>query len=881
MKTTHIELKSQEVICMNVLEITSFPDASITSYPSEEEARLSYTSLLTRTLGEIYQIFKSNNSNYKSYELALEVLWLTEPILNQTYDAHVRIFVVLRCIGQNYEDTSNTLDRVFNVFTNTLSVEKYEYLEIELEYFQNTIKNVNSSKTLAITREAHIENILSPTMSHCYSYDCFGIEPPANEILLNTLLKNPYSVVSFQIIPTLLTVDELNAIDKTNMTLGILTRGMHDSNGMNIVFESAKQSYSTYNYYNSNKNRPIFAFNIYIRGSHESVADISSSVRTQLQSSKSTNTQTINVDSEIISYDEDYFVLPWVLHDKLIKILSFQANSFAKEFSRLPLLITSEEAAPLVNIPIGSSKIKAGIKINSSEQSKKSYAKDVIDSGDITIGKLKSSSGKNEIGLNLEDFAKHMLIVGTPGSGKTTFSISLLDRLWKEKDIPFLVIEPAKNEYRAMLKSIEDLQVFTPGKNFLAPFVFNPFVPPRNVKLETYKSTLKTAFSAAVSMSTVLNRIFEDSINNCYSEHRWLDSYTIEDQGRIFNIADFIKSFQECFDSIGYTGDAKNIGRAGLVRLKSLSSLFDNYFSIPIEDLLSKPTVIELAAIENSDQKALLISLILISVMAYVNANYPGQGGLNNIILLEEAHVLLDANISVEQGEANPSAVAQSLLKRMLAEIRSYGVGMIIADQSPRKVSSDVIALTDIKMAFRIVENVDKHIISDSTNMTDIQIQRLSRLKRGEAFLFFNQLEEPEEIITPDYRQENDIKITISDDEVLRLSTYWRDKQLSLRPYPECNLCKYCSSKCYYSRRTLSREIAKRIYAKNFRLDSTDFMLLKNALGQITNLTKAELNNEIFSPELLTCVKVHFWRNIKYNTKIKFNEKQMENSILK
>lgn len=173
--------------------------------------------------------------------------------------------------------------------------------------------------------------------------------------------------------------------------------------------------------------------------------------------------------------------------------------------------------------------------------------------------------------------------------------------------------------------------------------MYNPFVPPKNVKLETYKSTLKTAFAAGVSMTTPLDKIFEEAINNCYSDFRWLDTYTIEDKGRIFNITDFIKCFQETFDAIGYTGDAKNIGRAGVVRLNSLENLFDNYFSIPVEDLLTKPTVIELAAIENSDQKALLISLLLLSILAYVNSNYVGEGGLKNLILLEEAHVLLDA----------------------------------------------------------------------------------------------------------------------------------------------------------------------------------------------------------------------------------------------
>ena len=94
-------------------------------------------------------------------------------------------------------------------------------------------------------------------------------------------------------------------------------------------------------------------------------------------------------------------------------------------------------------------------------------------------------------------------------------------------------------------------------------------------------------------MSTPLDKIFEESINNCYSDFRWLDTYTVDDKGKIFNISDFIKCFQQTFDEIGYTGDAKNIGRAGVVRLNSLVNLFDNYFSIPIEDILQKPTIIE------------------------------------------------------------------------------------------------------------------------------------------------------------------------------------------------------------------------------------------------------------------------------------------------
>ena len=107
----------------------------------------------------------------------------------------------------------------------------------------------------------------------------------------------------------------------------------------------------------------------------------------------------------------------------------------------------------------------------------------------------------------------------------------------------------------------------------------------------------------------------------------------------------------------------------------------------------------------------------------------------------------------------------------MLAELRSYGVGMIIADQSPRKVSTDVVALTDMKVAFRIVEAMDRQILSDSMGLNETQSARMARLKPGEAYLFFNRLDAAEEILTPNYRLENNIDISLSDSSIASLST--------------------------------------------------------------------------------------------------------------
>lgn len=883
-------LTNGEIIALDALEIVSIPHISIIDERENAITEIieKYKNEMSSMLGEVYQAYKSMSyANDYSKDISLELLWTTQAVQNQPYNAQIRLFVVIRAIHNDTNSATQAVSSLIKLCESTLSLQKYETIEIKYSILAESVLHINDTNIKAIVKEEKAENLQNQLLPFCYAYDRIPVSNNDLSRIVNVLIDYPNCAVSMQLIPTYYEMGEAAEIDRITQALDTLSKGVMDQGIGNVSFALAEKHADVYRYYSENKTSALFAFNVLIYGDNTAISNVSSRVFGQLSSGVniSANLRLIDLDKSEVGKDNNFYPLPWAVNEVLVgkerNLNIWNSGQFSNALYRLPYVITAEEASEFFRLPIGSDRITAGLKINESGKGNKTYSSNIINAGDITVGKLRSSTKGDTIGFSLKDLAKHMLVVGTPGSGKTTFSVSLLDRLWKDHNIPFLVIEPAKNEYRALVQSIPELQVFTPGKNFISPFVFNPFVPPKNVKLETYKSTLKTAFAAGVSMSTPLDKIFEESINNCYSDFRWLDTYTVDDKGKIFNISDFIKCFQQTFDEIGYTGDAKNIGRAGVVRLNSLVNLFDNYFSIPIEDILQKPTVIELAAIENSDQKALIIALLLLSILAYVNANYIGEGGLKNVILLEEAHVLLDADTNAGQGDANPSVIAQGLVKRMLAEIRSYGVGLIIADQSPRKVSTDVVALTDMKMIFRLVESVDKQIIGDSTNMTDVQVQRMAKLKPGEAFLFFNKLEEPEEVITPDYRLENNISITLSDDGIRTLSTYWNNKAEKLRPYPECQCVTCCSKTCDYARRVLAREVARRIFVKNFRSDTRDFEILKKVFRRISQMIQAELNDEEFTPELLSCVKVHLWRRIKYGTKIPIRDTQIENSLRK
>ncbi len=884
-----IETGSGEFISMEALEVISVPNILILKDDNnpneniEERVRLGFGTMLS----EVYQSYRSILMAERTATGAVELLWTTTPVQNQPFKAEIHLYFVFRAIASRKAMADELIERMRNSCESVLRLYKYVYQQADLSAFHTMIGSVNAEAACTLIKDESVELLQNSMMNDCYSFGLFHAAAPDLSSVVNSLIDHPNCALSIQLVPTFFSGEELMAINQVAQAVTTLSNGIQADGVGNVSIAAAEGLSEVYRYYLSAKNAPLYQYGIYAYGDERAVEDIMAKMYGYLSFDflKAPAMKHFFLPEGMEKLDANYIALPWQNQEQLPNIGRNQyiwgtQNAYANLY-RMPYVITAEEASEIFRLPIGTVLVSAGLSVNETGSSSKTYGKDLINAGDITVGTLKTSGNRDTIGIKLSDLAKHMLVVGTPGSGKTTFSVGLLDRLWKEHHIPFLVIEPAKNEYRAMVQSIPDLQVFTPGKNSISPFVFNPFVPPKNVRLETYKSTLKTAFAAGVSMTTPLDKIFEESINNCYSDFRWLDTYTSDDAGQVFNISDFIKCFEQTFENIGYTGDAKNIGRAGVVRLKGLEKLFDNYFSIPIEDLLQKPTVIELAAIENNEEKALIIALLLLSILGYVNANYVGEGGLQNVILLEEAHVLLGDDGKKGEGEANPAAIAQGLVKRMLAEIRSYGVGVIIADQSPRKVTTDVVALTDMKLVFRQVEATDKEILADSMNMTEAQVQRLSRLKPGEAFLFFNRLDDPEEVVTPNYRMENKISISLSDDSIRELSTYWKSRGEQLRPYPECAMIPHCQGGCDYNRRILAKEIARRIFVRYFNANSKSFEELQEPFKRISSLVKAELNDEPFTPELLSCVKCQLFRKIKYGTQIRLSEALVRNSLEK
>ena len=178
---------------------------------------------------------------------------------------------------------------------------------------------------------------------------------------------------------------------------------------------------------------------------------------------------------------------------------------------RIANLFSAEEAAAFFRLPVyepGMAALQESRGVGGGEQ----FAEAVVDEKNILLGTL-VTNGQKKISIGCPDklFTRHMLIVGTPGTGKTTFSVHLLLQ-FARRGIPFLAIEPTKTEYRAMIDSVKNLQVFTPGNNSVSPFIVNPFLPPRGIRVEQYIPSLVSAFEAAFSMPSPLDILFLNAI---------------------------------------------------------------------------------------------------------------------------------------------------------------------------------------------------------------------------------------------------------------------------------------------------------------------------------------------------------------------------------
>ena len=377
----------------------------------------------------------------------------------------------------------------------------------------------------------------------------------------------------------------------------------------------------------------------------------------------------------------------------------------------------------------------------------------------IEIGKVlnKKKETHQRFLLSTEALNSHLFVSGITGSGKSNTTKSILLKAYQEKNIPFLVIEPAKSEYQHMQKDIKELQIFKPGGEHDV-FRFNPFIfdyrCSSNYNVLNHIDAVKSSFSAAFPMYGPMPYILEEAIQKIYEDKGWNlqtlehTAYNTEkDLSDEFNrmlfpsMRNLLEAITNIVDNSGYHDELQNNIKAALItRIKNLTIgskgfIFNSQHAISSEILFSKPTVIEFSSIVNGEEKSFIMGLILNALYRYRESK--GESStLKHLVVIEEAHRLLP-NIPLDQNmeSANSKASAVEMFTNMLAEIRSFGEGIIIADQVANKLHTDVIKNTNVKIIHRTMAKDDRVVVGESINLNEDQILDIAELKTGEAIM--------------------------------------------------------------------------------------------------------------------------------------------------
>lgn len=851
---------------LSILEIKAIPDYKLLS-SNVDEAKQSVSSTFSDLL-----------SYFSSVVLPKQVV--IELIFQKSTNAQPKVFITLR---SDENATTVSLEKIIKTLVSYLSKSHFSVEEVSGENFArvvNELRNHLHGRIVALTKsEKIIASNISYSGYYYYTDILDSLDNRHNDInnynsLINQLMSCESAMVSFQLIPTQLSQEEFYALSNLSAELTSTTQGVFIDRQM-VRENLAEVAKKTYSYYSERVSQPFFIGNIVIASQTDDLNGLVSALKTGLQFS---NIEPIDITcievEKSCSLSYDFYHFPWNLHNQLLFNYRNQNIWNGTVFQptnlfRLPFLFTTNEASSFFKLPVDDGKIQ-GFKSNKVANDNETLSNEIFAETNIKLGKLVNTDNQ-VIGTDMADFTRHTLIVGAPGSGKTTFALNLLLQ-FHEKGIPFLAIEPTKTEYRALIDKIPNLQVFTPGNSSVVPFIINPFIPPKGIRLEQYIPSLMSAFRAAFSMESPLDVIFLNAIRQCYAQYGWKNSSTCDDKDvQPFGLFEFVLVFKKIVSSSSYKPDTKaNIETGGTFRLLNLIDqnkyIYDTINTIPIDLLLKKSTVIELNAIADDEQKALVMALLLVSICLYTKNQGSSSGKLNNVFMIDEAHVLLDAPVKAvnEQNKAQGATVKS--LQKMIAEIRSFGTGIIIADQLPSKVTNDIVANTDLKVAFRLVEKNERDIIANSTNMTEQQSQHLARLKKGEALTYYSSLESPKMIVTPDIRTEKNIRHSVLDNEVSEKSEFWEFRQELLMPYFECSVCPQClsSGKCNFETREKADYYASHIIATlgaNIK-DEETFTKYMYRLHELVIKYEAKSNEKNSLKRLCNCTKIHFMRNV-------------------
>lgn len=370
------------------------------------------------------------------------------------------------------------------------------------------------------------------------------------------------------------------------------------------------------------------------------------------------------------------------------------------------------------------------------------------DEDKMNLGKI-YHMGKEESAnliLNRQAMASHTFITGSTGTGKSNAVYHLLDEITKNGQTTFLVVEPAKGEYKNVFGNCTDVQVFGTNPRETPLLRMNPFAFPENIHILEHIDRLVEIFNACWPMYAAMPAVLKDAIERSYQKVGW-DLRNSESEKGIFpTFFDLLDILPGVIEESHYSKDTQSDYVGALcTRVKSLTngiygSVLCAEDALSDAEMFDQNVIVDLSRVGSMETKSLLMGILVMKLQEYRMCSSGMNSRLRHVTVLEEAHNLL-RKTSAEQSQegANLQGKSVEMLANAIAEMRTYGEGFIIADQALGLLDMSVIRNTNTKIILRLPDEEDRKLVGKSAALKEAQIDELSKLPLGVAAVYQNE----------------------------------------------------------------------------------------------------------------------------------------------
>jgi hypothetical protein len=459
----------------------------------------------------------------------------------------------------------------------------------------------------------------------------------------------------------------------------------------------------------------------------------------------------------------------WTDDDIVKAIIHYLENSLHPRFDFNSLnvsagsVVNSKELAIHLSLPQSS---VPGILVREEQ----SFGRNVIsenpnrESNTIEIGSIMHLGEKTEerVPLGIKTLSKHTFITGTTGSGKSNTLYCLISKLM-ESGKKCLVIEPAKGEYKHVFGGKEGVSVYGSNPKQTQLLHINPFEFPESIDVYQHIDSLVEVFNACWPMYAAMPQVLSHSIIEAYKNCGWDMEHSFNPNKHFPIVEDVLDSLKEYINSSDYSSDTKGDYIGSLeTRLQSLcDGTVGRMFrgaSISNEELFNENVIVDLSQVRSMENQSLIMGLLVLKLDEFRSSEGKGMNQpLRHVTVLEEAHHLLKRTSTTQNAESsNVAGMAVEKIANSMAEMRTYGEGFIIADQSPSMLDLATIRNTNTKIIMALPEKDDRETAGKSIGLDDKHIEEISRLKTGEAIVYQTGWEEAVKAKIDEYKDENE-----------------------------------------------------------------------------------------------------------------------------